>query len=74
MLSMLFPTFIAAIFYEVASIAFLEFDAVHSCDAAVCANIVVAFSSAAHYLTINPKSNKIEYCLMIATKRRKLIA
>ncbi len=53
LLSMIFPTFIAAIFYEVAATAFLQFDVINFRDAAVCANIVVAFSCAAHYLTID---------------------
>ena len=35
LLSMIFPTFIAAIFDEVAAITFLQFDVINFCDAAV---------------------------------------
>src|SRR6056300_1251863 len=51
--SMLFPTFIAAIFYEITAITFLQFDVINFRDAAVCAHFVVVVSSCAvHYFII----------------------
>jgi hypothetical protein len=46
---MIFLTFIAAIFHEIAAIAILQFDVINSCDAAVSAHSICLGAAATHY-------------------------
>jgi hypothetical protein len=49
LLSMFFPTIIAAIFHEVTAITFLQFDVIHFADATVSTTYICLFSLA-HFL------------------------